>query len=549
MKYSVFEKQILDFLSQDPAFCSHSGLDQNLGDLPDPGKNQRIKVQGKIKMFRGMIKSVETDLKEEEKDLKLWDLYLEQMRLKLEVEINGVPKIMRLPKAFSEIIDPIFLLMINDPRPAKQRIVNIISKLNKSMSYIQSYVRNIKEPVQRWVDMELEALSQVDSIFESLQVWAVKEGFIQMNALEKSIIAAKSALQFYKNFLNDVTKSKDFHLGENQMREIIKARGIDLTPSEIHQLAKVFLKENQAMVEELRKKLCLKYRLAPETSAAELQSFLAQKFSVPFETFEDIIQRYEHEQSKILNWLKQKNLFPIIENQSLKIMQTPVYLQPSIPAGAMICPLGLREGTRHSLIYLTLKETNLAEHTELSIPNMMIHEGIPGHHLHLATATTHKSVIRRIMPCNDLAEGWTTMLEDYILDQGFGGELEDELRFSAKRDMARLGARVAIDLFFMSGEKDYLEVGIDADISSDDPFESAGQLLQAVTGFVPDRVQGELNWYSQESGYPLSYLVGNHLMLTLKSKYLRKVADDDFSFHKFILSQGKMPLSFFDVST
>ena len=101
----------------------------------------------------------------------------------------------------------------------------------------------------------------------------------------------------------------------------------------------------------------------------------------------------------------------------------------------------------------------------------------------------------------------------------------------------------------MSGEKDYLEVGIDADISSDDPFESAGQLLQAVTGFVPDRVQGELNWYSQESGYPLSYLVGNHLMLTLKSKYLRKVADDDFSFHKFILSQGKMPLSFFDVST
>lgn len=548
MKYAVFEQQILDFLSQDPAFCSRNGLEKNLGDLPDPGKNNRIKVQGKIKMFRGMIGSVETASKEEEVDLRLWELYLEQKRLKLEVEIDGVPKIMRLPRAFSEIIDPIFLLMINDPRPAKQRIVNIISKLNKSMSYIQSYVRNLREPVQRWVDMELMSLSQVDSIFESLKEWAKRENFSQMEALSKSITMAKSALQYYRNFLIDVTKSTQFFIGEKQMLEVIKARGIVLSPDEIHRLACVFLKENQNKIEELREKLVLKYKLASTTSAGELQRFLAEKFSVPYESFEDIIKRYENEQKKILNWINQKNLFPIIENQSLQIMQTPVYLQPSIPAGAMICPLGLREGTRHSLIYLTLKENNLAEHTELSIPNMMIHEGIPGHHLHLATATTHKSIIRRIMPCNDLAEGWTTMLEDYILDQGFGGELEDELRFSAKRDMARLGARVAIDLYFMSGEKRYLEVGVDADISSEDPFESAGNLLEAVTGFVPDRIQGELNWYSQESGYPLSYLVGNHLMLKLKQEFHEKIVNDDFSFHKFILSQGKMPLSFFNVS-
>ena len=32
----------------------------------------------------------------------------------------------------------------------------------------------------------------------------------------------------------------------------------------------------------------------------------------------------------------------------------------------------------------------------------------------------------------DLAEGWTTMLEDYMLDQGYAGELTDEVRFMAK---------------------------------------------------------------------------------------------------------------------
>lgn len=547
MNFAVFERQILDFLSQDPAFCSANGLSKNLGDLPDPGKNHRIKTQGKIKMFKKLIHTVEASSIQEEKDLKLWDLYLEQMRLHLEIEINDVPKIMRLPRAFSEVIEPILFLMINDPRPAEQRIVNIISKLNKTLSYIQSYTRNLREPVKRWVDMELTSLKEIDPFFDSVRTWAQTEKFKNLALLEKAIATGKSAFQFYQNFLRDLSTVEDFTIGHAQMLEVIKARGIDLTPKEIHEVAIEFLRKNSDEVEALRKQLVIKYQLPSDTKASELQAFLARKYAVRFKNFDDIIFRYEKEQNEILEWLKEKRLFPILENQSLRIMQTPAFLQPTIPAGAMICPLGLREGIRHSLIYLTLKETNIDEHTELSIPNMMIHEGIPGHHLHLATATTHKSLIRRIMPSNDLNEGWTTMLEDFMLDQGYKNELEMELRFSAKRDLARIGARVAIDLFFMSGDKKYLDVGVDVDTSSSNPFISAGNLLQAVTGFVPDRVQGELNWYSQESGYPLSYLVGNHLMLKLKKDFLEKTDSDDFSFHKYILEQGKMPLSFFEI--
>ncbi len=114
------------------------------------------------------------------------------------------------------------------------------------------------------------------------------------------------------------------------------------------------------------------------------------------------------------------------------------------------------------------------------------------------------------------AEGWTTMLEDYMLDMGYMGELTDEARFVGKRDISRIGARVAIDLFFMTGEKDFIDIGVPCDLSSDDPFEAAGNLLTAVTGFVPGRVQAELNWYSQERGYPFSYLTGNRMVWDLK---------------------------------
>ncbi len=137
-----------------------------------------------------------------------------------------------------------------------------------------------------------------------------------------------------------------------------------------------------------------------------------------------------------------------------------------------------------------------------------------------------------------------------MLDIGYMGDLTDEVRFSAKRDISRIGARVAIDLFFMTGNRDYLDVGVTADTSCKDPFDAAGNLLSAVTGFVPGRVQAELNWYSQERGYPLSYLTGNRLVWQLKhdlsvaqSGRLQGVELDRL-FHRLYLQSGNMPLSF-----
>jgi uncharacterized protein (DUF885 family) len=214
----------------------------------------------------------------------------------------------------------------------------------------------------------------------------------------------------------------------------------------------------------------------------------------------------------------------------------------------MISPAPFREGVRTSIVYLTLAEGRVGEHTKLDIPMMMVHEGIPGHHLQLATASMHPSTIRRHADFMDHGEGWTTMLEDYMLDVGFHPEVADEMRFVSKRDIARIGARVAIDLFFMTGERDFLDVGVDADIANPDPFVAAASLLAAVTDFSPGRIQSELNSYSLERGYPLSYLTGNHLVWELK----RDVATAqrgkleglalDRVFHRTYLESGNMPV-------
>jgi uncharacterized protein (DUF885 family) len=553
MKFSVFKDKLFDFLSSDPNFCAMNGLEKLLGDLPDPGKNKRITNQGKLLMLTNTLRDIkksELDF-DDQIDYELIKILLEQDRLSYELDLDSVPHDMRMPKAADMISDPLFMFYINDFRNPKLRLVNIISRLEKVPDFLISYKRNINTPVERWVNIELEKVAGLPDFFNSILNWAKEVEFKRIEILEKSIKNAVIAIDSYKDFLVNVNKSQNIFIGNEQMKLVLNSKGIEQTPEELHTIAKDFSTKNKKDVEELRVKLCLKYDLDPSTTSEGLQKILNEKYKVVRDTedFSYLLNRYELERENILKFIKDKDLFPIMEKQDMKIMQTPEFMKPTIPAGAMMPPLSMREGTRNSLVYLTLSEELLDEHTELSIPGMMIHEGIPGHHLQLAWASMNKSFIRKFIDSADLYEGWTTMLEDYMLDVGYVTDLEDEVRFSGKRDIARIGARVAIDLYFMSGDKKFLEIGYDCDFSHDDPFVNAAALLKAQTGFVDGRVQAELNWYSQERGYPLSYLTGNHLVWKLRREFNELYSDGhtqlevDREFHKRFLEAGNMPVS------
>jgi uncharacterized protein (DUF885 family) len=101
----------------------------------------------------------------------------------------------------------------------------------------------------------------------------------------------------------------------------------------------------------------------------------------------------------------------------------------------------------------------------------------------------------------------------------------------------------------MTGDCGYLDIGVDVDVTDPDPFVAAGTLLKAVTGFTDGRVEAELNWYSQERGYPLSYLTGNTLVWELKrdiiaaNKGRLEGVDLDRVFHRVFLEAGNMPVS------
>jgi uncharacterized protein (DUF885 family) len=550
----TFVSAFHDHFTETPYQRQALGIDRDLGELDDPSLGA---ARARADRARSLLESA---TRIDAASLSFDDgLDLELARLMLESEIhrhgyslNGKSELEQLPEAGDGIGDPVFLLMAADPRPAGERLADIAGKLEAAPDYLDAMLGRLDTPVKRWVDIDVEKVEGLGGLLDAAIAMSEGEGWADHRRLVAAADRCREAFARYTAGLGQLETTTALHIGDEQARELVRLRGIEPTFEQLHRIAAEFLAETRAQLEELRGRLAPKYDLDPEIDLASLHDHLNDRFAVAAtngDIAERIIGRYQGERDKILAFINERRLFPILADQDMAIIATPEFLRPSIPAGAMMSPPPFREGTRTSLVFLTILESQLDDHTELGIPSMMIHEGIPGHHLQLATASTHPSVVRRHIDAAEQAEGWTTMLEDYMLDVGYMGDLTDEARFVGKRDLSRIGARVAIDLYFMSGDKKYLEVGSGADISSDDPFVAAGAVLQRVTGFNPGRVQGELNWYSQKRGYPLCYLTGNRLVWQMKRAAASGSSglsglELDRRFHQVYLEAGNMPLSF-----
>lgn len=553
--FDEFAADFHDHATRDPNACVMKGVDRRLDELPDPSQAEaEARVAGARELLRRLDAFTEAELADFDTRL---DADLARLALEHEIHghtftFNGRTQRQQMPKAGDDVGDGIFLLFINDPRPPADRLADITGRIERVPEYLEAQIARLDTPVARWVSMDVEKVSGLPQLLSTILDWAGRASWPDMDRLRGACERAELALRDYAHQLERLPTSTNIHAGDETCRRIIALRGIDKTPEELHRLARDFLAETRTTIEELRGRLVTKYRLPADTSTEALQQHLSVRHRVELDDgdLDGILRRYEAERDRILSFIRERELFPVPDDQDMRIMRTPPFMAPSIPAGAMMPPPPFREGVRRSLIYLTLSEELRDEHTEITIPSMMIHEGIPGHHLQLTTAAGHPSIIRRHVDAMEHAEGWTTMLEDYMLDVGYLADIADEVRFCGKRDLSRIGARVAIDLYFMSGDKGYLEVGVDCDLSPDDPFQAAGNLLREVTGFVPGRVQAELNWYSQERGYPLSYLTGNRMVWELKADLARSQAgtldplDLDRRFHELYLNSGNMPVSY-----
>ncbi|HWA92486.1 MAG TPA: DUF885 domain-containing protein [Rhizomicrobium sp.] len=187
------------------------------------------------------------------------------------------------------------------------------------------------------------------------------------------------------------------------------------------------------------------------------------------------------------------------------------------------------DGKRPGVFFANLR--NVAETPMWAMPTLAYHEGIPGHHLQIATAMEIAGlpILRRFVPEPAFSEGWALYAEHLAKDIG----LYDNDPYG---DLGRLQA----ELF--RATRLVVDTGMHAKHWS---REQAIQYMQATTGMALSDVTAEIDRYVVWPGQACAYKIGMKTILGLREDAKAKMGAkfDLRAFHAEVLENGAMPLA------
>jgi uncharacterized protein (DUF885 family) len=166
------------------------------------------------------------------------------------------------------------------------------------------------------------------------------------------------------------------------------------------------------------------------------------------------------------------------------------------------------------------------------------HEGVPGHHLQIATATYNKAQLntwRRVAGTSGHAEGWALYAERLMEQLGY---LDDPANRLGMLDGQRMrAARVVLDIGVHLGKQRPDGQG---PWTGDYAFEFLGENVNMNEPFVRFEVNRYLGWPGQAP----SYKIGQRIWEQIRDEYKRREGEtfDIKAFHKKALDLGGVGL-------
>ena len=158
---------------------------------------------------------------------------------------------------------------------------------------------------------------------------------------------------------------------------------------------------------------------------------------------------------------------------------------------------------------------------------MALHEGYPGHHLHMVTSQSLPSMVRRLLWSPTSVEGWALYCEDMMGELGY---YEPAERLFQKVHLLWRAVRVLLD------------VGLHTRNMS--PAAALVYLLDKVP-LDPNEALAEVRRYCGGATYPMCYAVGRRDILALRSSYFERdgARASLRGFHDELMSYGGLPVS------
>ncbi len=421
----------------------------------------------------------------------------------------------------SHFLHGLYVLLAVRDRPEEHRARAAVSRLAAAPGFFATARRTLRRCPRVFVETacRVEAAGQllIDEVAKQLAL-------VHEPEVADTVDAARRAL---KTFVGDLLAAEngDFAIGEDAFNFRLHYQHALLnTASELWRYGHALVKQVEAELATIGR------RIDPTTPWPDLVDRLRGEHPAA----EELVPAYAEAMRSARRFVEMRRLAPIPAGE-LDVVPTPSFLRPLIPFAAYQPP-GPFSTDRRGWFYVTPPGRSdadaitrvLRDHCRHEIPSTALHEGYPGHHLHLLAAQALERPVRRILGTPLTIEGWALYCEEMMGEEGFYTTPEQELF----QRLALLWRAVRI----------VLDVGLH---TRNMGFEEAIGLLIERVHFDRSNAEAEVRRYCAEPAYQLCYAVGRRELKALREDY-RSAVGADFSlrsFHEAVLRYGALPVT------
>jgi len=397
-----------------------------------------------------------------------------------------------------------------------------IARLRATPAFLASAIGTLREPAPILLDTAGSMIEGGETLIGLLAAFCREHG----DTDEADIVAAEAeaALARFglalKNELATNDEEQAFAIGEEQFNRRLHFE-YALTGS-----APELWRYGLHLVEEVEASLT---RLAKSLDGGASWRTLAERLRLEVPIGDDPVSACRGEMEQARAFIVEREIVTL-PAAPLEVVPTPIFLRPLIPFAAY-SPPGTFSADRTGRFFVTPWPANHprpANRSAAELASMAVHEGYPGHHLHMLTAQGLPSMVRRVLWSPLTVEGWALYCEDMMGEEGY--YQDPATRFFQQIHLLWRAVRVILD------------VGL----------HTRGMSPEAAIVYLLDKVPithaeavAEVRRYCGSPSYQICYAVGRREILQLRESY-RVRAGASYSlrdFHDALLAYGGLPVS------
>ena len=437
------------------------------------------------------------------------------------------------PNAFEGPGSAMLLMLIRDYAPFEKRMDSMAHRLGEMPRYLQQFrdrFKGIRTP-RVWTEPAVEGCRGFPLFLDMVEKQTRdKVSSEVMESLRRSAADVRSALEEHSRWMDGMLadSTDSFSMGRDKYEKLLRIKGIKYTADELLAIAERSLRQMQAEVATVARRI---------SKGGTVQDALKIVESDSPDSTEEVVEMTKRETEKAKRYLIEHDIVTVPERSEVHVLRTPEFLENDVPTAMTFLPAFFDE--RQDSVYLVshqgTKENLGAVWNNAAIVNTVVHEAFPGHHLQGVMSNTKPWMhqLPHIMyssealyPPYESQEGWAHYCELMMHGKGFCGSDRDAfamLHFGIWR-----ACRVFHDVKLASNEA---------------TVEEMIQWFMAEANSIRDPVEADVRGFCRSPGYGMSYLTGRHLVLELKKELLQTLGHEfsEKRFHDLVAQNGNLP--------